>query len=106
MITATITAGILGIIATYASEIFSWVNKKVDGTPLKGDGAYLTAGAVAFVVALFQTLVLPLIPAHFIASLTATGGIVFATSQVWYRFFNDKFGLTVQADPVQGNIAG
>lgn len=44
----------LGILASLASEAITWLNSKLSGTVLKGDGAFLLAAFIALIGAGFK----------------------------------------------------
>ena len=44
----------LGVLASVATEAVTWINKKLSGTVLKGNGAFLLAAVVALIGGAFQ----------------------------------------------------
>lgn len=88
-----ITAGLIGIGAALITEAIAWVNKKLNNTPIQGQGAFLVVLGVSFVgallVAFFQQAGI---------SWTILGvnfATVFATSQVFFYWIMKTTGLTV-----------
>ncbi|MDE2015937.1 MAG: hypothetical protein KGI72_05440 [Patescibacteria group bacterium] len=88
---------LLGIATSVVSELASWFNKKVVGTPLQGYGAFVVVLLFSFVGAL--------------AKITYTGGFsgdttqqliqsfseVFAVSQVYFYLIAKTLNLKVQS---------
>lgn len=44
----------LGVLSSLVAEFVSWLNKKLSGTPLHGDGAFLFAAFTALVISSVQ----------------------------------------------------
>jgi hypothetical protein len=91
----TLTTVLLGFGSSIATEIITWLNKKLSGTALRGDGAYLLAVIVSFAAAIFETFV-----AH-----TATFGaflsqfsLVWASSQVFFLIVIQYLGLDIETE--------
>lgn len=95
-----LTTIILGILSSSIAEIVTALNKKLDGTVLKGDAAFLVALAMALPVALLKEILMP----HFTfadltnyTKLVADFSEVFAISQVYFMFVVQKLNLDVSS---------
>ncbi len=95
---------LLGIVSSTVAEIVTALNKKLNGTLLQGDGAFLIAFALALVGAIVKEIATPgfsFSQLGNIANLTATFTEVFATSQLYFLFVVKKLSLDVGSTPIQ-----
>lgn len=94
---------LLGILSSVVAEVVTWVNKKLANTTLKGDGAFLLALVVSFIIALVKQIALHglvSIDINHLSALGATFSEVFAASQVWFYWIVQKFNLDVPSENV------
>jgi hypothetical protein len=93
--------GLLSIASSIATEIVTAVNAKLNNTILKGDGAFILSFGVAFAIAALKVALTNGIdfgnPAAFIASFSAYGSAVFATSQIFFVAIYQKLGLDISS---------
>ena len=90
---------LLGILSSTVAEIVTALNKKLAGTVLKGDGAFIIAFGVALPAAVLKEVLAPnftfselLNYQHLLADFSE----VFAISQVYFLFIVQKLNLDVQ----------
>lgn len=97
-----ITTILLGIVTSLAVDLVSWMNKKLEGTVLRGNAAFvisLVAGLVGGSVKVFWFDGQPL-PSF--ADLTSWGAVTAAFAQVWvvsqvyFIIVMKKLGVRVQ----------
>lgn len=93
---------IFGIASSLLTELATWANKKLDNTPLQGDGAFLVVLAISFVGA-FVKMVLVDHVAFDWTNLTQTGSQIFAVAEVYFMLFATKLGLTVNTGVLPAN---
>lgn len=94
------TIVLLGIVTSTVAEVVTALNKKLTGTLLQGDAAFLIAFGLAFVGAIIKEIAMPGFNLGMLtnwAALTQTFGEVFAVSQVYFMFVVQKLNLDVQA---------
>lgn len=84
---------ILGIATSIAAELVTWLNKKLDGTVLKGDAAFFIAAVVAFIAAAVKLFLVPNV--SFQDFLTGFAQI-WAVSQGFFLIVIQLFGLDVK----------
>ena len=92
---------LLGILTSYIAELVTAINKRLQNTLLKGDGAFLVALAISFVGAVVSEITAPGFKIATLTNwqaLTATFTEVFAVSQVYFMFVVKKLNLDVQED--------
>lgn len=98
---------LLGIISSTVTEIVTALNKRLSGTVLKGDAAFLIAFAMALIGAFVKEVTMPgfdwSVLAHW-QSLVTTFGEVFTVSQLYFIFITQKLNLDVQPSPVVPSI--
>ena len=90
----------IGVFASIAAELITWVNKKLSGTVLQGDGAFLLAATVALVggaIKVYSTGV----PLTDINALWASFTQVWAISTAFFLIVVQTLGLDVQPAPSQ-----
>lgn len=97
-----ITIILLGIVSSYLAELITWINKKLENTHLKGDGAFivsLLAGLVGGSVKVFyfDHVAFDL---HNLTALGASFSEVWTISQVYFLFIIKKFSLDVKESGV------
>ncbi len=88
---------VLGVAASFVSEAITWVNARLSGTVLKGDGAWIVAGVVALVASLFKVFYLDgaSVP-HDLPTLFTDLGLIWAVSQVFFVWVVSRFNLDVK----------
>lgn len=84
---------IIGIASSIVAEAITWGNKRLSGTVLQGDAAFILASAVALAGAAIEIYVVP--TATYQVFLTHWAQI-WAVSQVWFLGVIQLFGLNVQ----------
>lgn len=92
---------LIGIISSTAAEVATAINKKLQGTVLKGNGAFLVAFAAAIVGALFVTITKPGFQFGDLTNwqnLIATFSQVFTVSQVYFLLIAQRLGLDLSSD--------
>lgn len=85
---------LVAIGSSVLTELITWINKKLDGTPLKGNGAFL----VVFFLSIFGAAIKMFYFDHVafsLSTLVAQAGEIFSVSQLYFTFIASKFGLTV-----------
>lgn len=90
---------LLGILSSTIAEAITWLNKKLAGTVLKGDGAFLIALVLALAGAIVKEVTTPGFTVAHLSdwqSLSTTFGEVFTVSQVYFMFVVKKLGLDIQ----------
>lgn len=105
-----ITSLILGVVSSTIAEIITWVNKKLSGTLLKGDGAFILAFGSAFIFSVVKEVMLPGFSLAGVFQnwhmLAATFGEVYAASQVYFYWILQKFSIQVtQATDTSQGVA-
>ncbi len=92
----------IGVLASIASEVITWINKKLTGTVLQGDGAFLLAAGVALVGAALKVYSSG-VPLTDVATLWASFTQVWAVSTVFFMAIVQTLGLDVK--PTQQSSA-
>lgn len=85
----------IGVLASVAAEIITWINKKLTGTLLQGDGAFLLAAGVALIggaIKVYSTGV----PLTDLGALWASFTQVWAVSTVFFLGVVQVLGLDVK----------
>lgn len=97
---------LFGIISSIAAEIVTALNKKLQGTVLQGDAAFLIAFGMALPAAVLKEILAP----GFVwsdltnyAKLMTDFSEVFTVSQVYFLFIVQKLNLDVKPTPVIGS---
>ena len=90
----------LGVLASVAAEVITWINKKLTGTVLQGDGAFLLAAGVALVGGVFKVYTSGT-PVTDLGSLWTSFAQVWAVSQVFFLVVVQTFGFDVKPAPTQ-----
>lgn len=94
IMTSLLTIAILGIAASLATEIITWINAKLSGTVLQGKGAFI----LSIVVALIGATASVYVKGDFSWSeLSATGAQIWAVSQLYFVLIAQWLGLEVKA---------
>lgn len=89
---------LLGVLASIATEVVTWLNAKLSGTALKGDAALLLSAVIALVIAAITV---------FSGNVFTWSGIgvefgqVWATSQVFFLVVVQSLHLDVNSTPAQ-----
>jgi hypothetical protein len=92
------TSILLGIISSTVAEVVTWINKRLSGTVLKGNGAFLLAFVTAFCGAAIKEVTAPgfsLATLHDWNTLSQTFGQIFTVSQLYFTFVVKKLNLDV-----------
>ena len=101
-----VTTILLGIAASVFTEVATALNKLLNGTVLKGDGAFLLAFAMAFVAALIKEAMLPGFTFGELLNFQQLGAFfaeTFTVSQVFFLAIYARLGLNIQQD---GTVKG
>ena len=85
---------LLGICSSLAAEVVTWINKKLTGTVLSGDGAFLLAFFLAFVGASIKEFTTGVQLTNWLV-LGQTFMVIFGVSQTWFWVIAKKLNLTV-----------
>lgn len=94
-----LTTILLGIVSSTIAEVVTALNKKLQGTVLKGEAAFIIAFVMAILAAALKEIMAPgfqLADLKNWQALTATFGEVFTISQVYFLFLVKKLNLDVQ----------
>ncbi len=83
---------LLGIAASILTEAISWVNKKIQGTPFKGDGAQIVILIISFIGAIVRVLISGYQVIDF-PTLLALFSQVYAVSQVYFLFIGQWYAV-------------
>jgi hypothetical protein len=86
----------LGVLSSVATELVTWINKKLSGTVLKGNGAFLLAGAVAIVGAAIKVFATG-VPLNDWGGITTAFAQVWTVSQVFFLVVVQTLGLDVSS---------
>lgn len=87
----------LGILSSVVSEFVTWLNSKLSGTVLKGDGAFFLASGIALIGGTFKVW-------HAGVPLTDFGALwvsftqIWAVSQVFFMVVVQTFHLDVNSN--------
>ena len=95
------TTVLLGLIAPFLTELVTAFNKKLTGTLLAGDAAYILSAIVAVVLAIGQVVFMPTFSFSSLASwgaLLTTASVVWTLSQGFYKMLIKYPGMNVKAD--------
>jgi hypothetical protein len=97
---------LLGILASVFTEVATAINKLLNNTVLKGEGAFLLAFGMAFVAAVIKEITLP---GFYLGELTNWSLLLqffsetFTVSQVFFLAIYQQLGLDMNSD---GTVAG
>lgn len=97
---------LLGILASTFTEVATALNKKLTGTVLQGNGAFLLATAIALIAAAVKTMTTPGFEweqLKDVSALSATFSQVFTVSQIYFLLIAKKLNLDVQAPTGAGS---
>jgi|GEM_PF-1596900 len=89
-----LTTILLGIAASLVAELVTWINKKLTGTVIQGQGAFLFSFLIALIIATGEVLI-----RHFnvdVSGLVTIVMSIFGVAQVWFYIVAKNLGLTVQ----------
>ncbi len=86
---------LLGIVASIATEIVTWINAKLNNTVLKGDGAFLLASGIAFLVAGVKFFY----GGGTLGTFFTDFSTIWASSQAFFLIVMQTLGLDVQSPP-------
>lgn len=87
---------LLGILSSVATEVVTAINAKLEGTVLKGDGAFILSFGIALPAAIVKEFMMPGFDFHMLLNyqqLAANFSEIFAISQVYFLFVAQKLGL-------------
>lgn len=96
---------LLGIATSMIAEVVAAINKKLSNTPLKGDGAFLVAFALALIGSVAKEVAMPGFTWSALTdwgNMSATFSEVFAVSQVYFLFVVKKLNLDIQPHSLVG----
>lgn len=97
IIACMLTTLVLGAASSLAAELITWLNKKLSGTVLKGDAAWILAAAVSIIAACAKVFWLDGgIPADLPTFLTDLATI-WAISQVFFLWVVQRFDIDVSS---------
>lgn len=97
---------LLGIAASIFTEVATAVNKLLNNTVLKGDGAFLLAFGMAFIAAAIKEVTMPgfhLADLYNYATLVQDFTETFTVSQIFFLVIYQRLGLDMKAD---GTVTG
>jgi hypothetical protein len=88
---------ILGILSSIATELVTYLNKKLTGTVLAGNAALLLAVFFAFAAGVYRALLsgASIITLHDVVSFSVTA---FGFSSLYFETIAKWFGLQVKSD--------
>lgn len=89
---------LLGILSSVAAEVITALNKKLKGTVLEGDAAFLLVFGISFIGAAIKEVITPGFTWPKLLDLNALGSTfaeIFAVSQVYFMFVMKKLHLDV-----------
>ena len=99
---------LLGIISSTVAEIVTALNKKLSGTVLQGDAAFLIAFCIAIIGALVKEVTAPGFTIPQLTdwtTLSSDFAQIFAISQVYFVFVTKKLGLDVPTPDTSATAA-
>jgi hypothetical protein len=73
-----------GFGSSLLTEAVSWLNMKLNGTPLNGLGAFIMSGAIAFFMGMFQVVSTGFAAPHNWHDVAAITGAVWIASQLFF----------------------
>lgn len=107
MITSTIVITVLlGIAASLFTEVATAINKVLNNTVLKGDGAFGLAFGMAFIAAIIKEMMMPGFTFGELTNLVQLGQFfseTFAISQIFFLMIYQRLGLDINSD---GQVTG
>lgn len=95
---------LLGIVTSVFAEVVTALNKKLNGTVLQGDAAFLIVFLLSFLGAIVHEVIAPgftLSALLDVNTLMSTFAEIFGVSQVYFYFVMQKLNLDVQAQNMQ-----
>ena len=87
---------LLGIASSLASEIISWLNKKLFGTVFQGQAALLVSVLAALFAGMLKVFVFSPLNVISIQDLLSAFIVAFGWSQLWFTTIATWFGLQVK----------
>lgn len=94
------TIVLLGIAASIATEIVTWINARLTNTVLKGDGAFLLAFVIALILATWHFIVTG---GSFVDFGTSVATI-WASSTAFFYIVVQGLGLDITGLPPAGTV--
>lgn len=100
-----LTTTLLALASSLYIEAVKWLDRRLQGTFVAGNGAVLLSFLLAFVAAAFKILLLepsPAEPTTFqqdMVALWSTVTEIWTVSQVYYHFIAKTFGIRVTTTP-------
>jgi hypothetical protein len=85
------TTILLGVAASIATEVVTWLNARLNGTVLKGDGAFILAAIVALVASVGKLV----LSGGNLSDLPTDFATVWATSQVFFMVVMQALNLDI-----------
>ncbi len=89
---------ILGIGSSLASELVTWLNKKLSGSFLQGYGAWIISALIAFLFSFIKVVVTTSSTGGFLASIGPNFIQIFGMSQIYFNTIAKMFNLKVAPD--------
>ncbi len=84
---------LIGIASSIAAEIITWINSKLSGTVLKGDGALVFAVVIAFIGAVVKIYLVPNSSFH---EVLTSASEIWAVSQIFFFGVIRLLGLDIK----------
>ena len=91
-----VTIGLLGIASSIVAELITYVNKKLTGTLLQGNGAFLVILAIALIGAFVKIAFTQGITVLSIQDVAQQFAYIFTVSQAYFVLIATKLGITVK----------
>ena len=94
---------IIGIVSSIFAEVVTWVNCKLQGTVLTGDGAFIVSIIVAVIASIVKVFYIDATPLPSLASFSTWQTIapvfaqVWTVSQVMFMLIIARFNLDVKS---------
>ena len=86
----------VGVLSSVIAEVITWLNSKLSGTVLKGDGAFLLATVVAIICG-FVKVWYSGVPFTNVTNLWVTFAQVWTASQAFFVIIVQTFNLDVKS---------
>lgn len=105
--TSIVITILLGIAASLFTEVATALNKVLNGTVLKGDGAFALAFGMAFLAAVIKEITMPGFDIHSLLNvqqLVQFFSETFTVSQIFFLLIYQKLGLDM--NPTTGRVEG
>lgn len=88
-----LTTILIGFASSIVAEVITWINAKLSGTVLKGDGAFLFAAFISLIAAIVEVFIVPTATWH---QFVSQFSLVWASSQAFFLLVVQLFGLDVK----------